>query len=188
MIIIKLATFLLAIFCYCTTISAQETKRVTSIIDSSYIGELVLIQEFDVNVPLDDVWDAYTTKEGWEGAFVPKADVDFKVGGLIRTSYDPNATIGDSTTIYLHIINYVPKKLLTLQAEISRNFPEFMKSDAKDFYNVITFDALEEEKTKVVSYGIGYKNTEKYMSLMKFFIQGNEMSYEQLIDYLEKNK
>ena len=31
-------------------------------------------------------------------------------------------------TIVTHIINYVPRRLLTLQAEITDNFPEFMKS------------------------------------------------------------
>ena len=46
----------------------QDTKekRVVSKIDTTKSPELVLIQEFIVNVPLDSVWNAYTTKEGWE--------------------------------------------------------------------------------------------------------------------------
>jgi len=164
---------------------AQVENRIHSYIDSSYSNELVLVQEFDVNVPLDEAWNVYTTQEGWEGAFVEKAEVDWKVGGKIKTTYDPSATIGDSTTIYLTIVNYVPKRLITLQADISDNFKIFTDEEAKDLYNVVQFESISAERTKVTSYGIGYKNNEKFKGLMKFFIQGNEMSYMKMIAYLE---
>ena len=80
----------------------------------------------------------------------------------------------------------MPKKLITLQAEITDNFPDFMKKEAKDFYNVIYFDELPGGKTNVKSFGIGYKNTPKYLGLMKFFIPANEKTLMNLIAYLEK--
>ncbi|MEQ9278288.1 MAG: hypothetical protein RLN83_02240, partial [Balneola sp.] len=52
-------------------------------------------------------------------------------------------------------------------------------------FNVITFNELEQNRTQIISYGLGYKNNEKYKQLMKFFIQGNESSYKNLIKYLE---
>lgn len=170
--------------------SAQEeskidANRVVSSIDSSRTNEIVLIQEFTVHVPLDSVWNAFTTQRGWEGAFVAVAEVDLKIGGSIKSSYDTNARIGDSTTIVNNIINYVPRKFITLQAELTENFPAFMKSEAKHFYNVIYFEEVEAGKTKVTSYGIGYKNNPKYLSLLKFFIEGNAYSYLNLINYLE---
>jgi uncharacterized protein YndB with AHSA1/START domain len=147
---------------------------------------LVLIQEFTVNSPIDSVWSAYTTKKGWESWAVPLAEVDLKVGGFIKTNYNKEGKIGDSTTIVTHIINYVPKTLITLQAELTDNFPEFMKKEAKDFYNVIYFDELEDGKTNVKSFGIGYKNNPKYLALMKYFIPANEKTIVNLINYLEK--
>ncbi len=186
----KKAVFFLFGLLYLSSLIAQDdakasTTRVSSTIDSSAINELVLIQEFDVKVPIQAVWEAYTTKQGWEGAFVALAEIDLKVGGTIKTSYDKNATIGDSSTIILHLINYVPQKLITLQAELSPHFPELIKKNEKDLYNVIYFEAIEDSLTRVTSYGIGYKNTPEFLSLMKFFIQGNEMSYLNLIKYLE---
>lgn len=160
--------FLISILSFSYTFGQGETKtnvtqnRILSTIDSTYNNEIVLIQEFTVNVPIDSVWNTYTTKEGWESAFVAIAEIDFKINGTIKTSYDKNATIGDSTTIVNNIINYVPKKILTLQAEISENFPEFMKKEAKDFYNVIYFSEVSSHKTKVESYGIGYKNNPSF--------------------------
>ena len=117
---------------------------------------------------------------------VPIAEVDLKVGGTIKTNYNKDGVIGDSTTIVTHIRNYVPKRLITLQAEITDNFPEFMKKEADDFYNVIYFTELEGGKTYVQSFGIGYKNTPKYLQLMNYFIPANEKTLMNLIGYLEQ--
>ena len=163
-------------------------KRILSVVDSSHTNNMVLKQSFEVNVSLDSVWNAYTTKKGWESWATSIADIDFKVNGIIKTNYNKDGEIGDGSTITLHIINYIPKRMLTLQAEITKNFPEFMKEDEKDLFNMILFEEVNPTKTKVVSYGIGYKQNEKYMSLMKFFIQGNEQSYLNLISYLETGK
>jgi hypothetical protein len=38
-------------------------KRVTSVVDSSHTENLVLKQSFVVNVAIDSVWNAYTTKK-----------------------------------------------------------------------------------------------------------------------------
>lgn len=163
-----------------------EPKRVKSTIDSTHAPELVLIQEFTVDAPIKEVWKAYTTQAGWESWAVPIAEVDLKVGGYIKTNYNKEGAIGDSTTILTHIINYVPEKLITLQAEITDNFPEFMKKEAEDFYNVIYFEETENGQTHVKSFGIGYKNTPKYLQLMQYFIPANEKTLLSLIQYLEE--
>ncbi len=181
--------FLLFLFSIIHTVFGQKNAitadRITSTIDSSSVKELVLIQEFNVNVPIDSVWNAYTTKNGWESWATALAEVDIKNGGLIRTNYNKNGKIGDSTTIVLHVKNYVPKKLITLQAELTKNFPEFMKADEKDLYNLVYFESIKPSVTKVTSYGIGYKNNAKYKGLLNFFVKGNAMSYINLISYLE---
>ena len=160
-------------------------NRVISVIDSSQVNNMILKQSFVVNVALDAVWNAYTTKKGWESWATSIADIDFKINGVIKTNYNKEGKIGDDSTITLHIINYIPKRMLTLQAELTKNFPEFMKEDEKDLFNMILFEKIAPSKTKIISYGIGYKKNEKYKSLMKFFIQGNEQSYLNLISYLE---
>ncbi|WMI65082.1 SRPBCC domain-containing protein [Aestuariibaculum sp. YM273] len=180
----KILIFFLSVFI--NSILFGQEKRVVSKIDSTKTPELVLIQELTIKAPIDSVWNAYTTKKGWESWAVPLAEVELKVGGYIKTNYNEQGQIGDSTTIVTHIINYVPKRLLTLQAEITDNFPEFMRSDAKDFFNVIYFDELENGDTSIKSFGIGYKNNPKYLSLMNYFISANEKTLMNLIAYLEK--
>jgi len=177
---------LVSIFTFGQDNSEIELKRITSKIDSTKTPELVLIQEFMVKSPIDSVWNAYTTKKGYERWAAPLAEVDLKVGGFIKSNYNKDGKIGDSTTIITHIINYVPKTLITLQAEITDNFPEFMKKEAKDFYNVIYFEEMKDGYTSVKSYGIGYKNNSKYLSLMNYFIPANEKILMNLITHLEK--
>lgn len=182
-------SLLITVFLNSILYSQQNTetaqKRIRSTIDSTKTPELVLIQEFTVDAPIDSVWNAYTTKEGWESWAVPLAEVDLKVGGKIQTNYNKDGVIGDSTTIVTHIVNYVPKKLITFQAEITDNFPEFMKKEADDFYNIMYFTELENGKVKIQSFGIGYKNTPKFLQLMNFFIPANEKTLLNLIKYLE---
>ncbi len=171
---------------------AQDSKvpnnRITTVIDSSDILYLTMKQEFTANVPLESVWEAYTTKTGWENWAVPLAEVDFKLNGTIRTNYNKEGQIGDSTTITINVLNFIPNKLITLQAEMSKHFPDFMQREEKDFYNIIIFENVDENKTKVISYGLGYKNNEKYKSLMKFFISANEETTMNLIKYLENGE
>lgn len=189
----KKLLFQCILLCFPLVLIAQKPneaslKRVVSVVDSSQTNNMVLRQSFEINVSLDSVWNAYTTKKGWENWATSIAEMDFKINGLIRTNYNKDGEIGDEATITLHIINYIPKRMITLQAELTKNFPEFMKEDEKDLFNMILFEEISPLKTKVISYGIGYKNNEKYMSLMKFFIQGNEQSYLNLISYLETGK
>lgn len=186
--ILYLAVAMLPIFLSAQGGNIDMADRITTVVDSSDADNLVLIQSFEVEASVDKVWNAYTTKEGWKKWVAPVAEIDFKIGGLIQTNYNKEAKIGDEGTIRLHIINYVPRKLLTLQAEISESFPVFMKEDAKGFYNVISFEKINDYTTKITSFGIGYKKNPKYLELLNFFIKGNEASYIQLISYLEKGE
>ncbi|PQJ80253.1 hypothetical protein BTO18_14170 [Polaribacter porphyrae] len=162
--------------------------RILSEIDTTIANNIVLKQSFTVNVPIDSVWNAYTTKKGWESWATSIAEVDFKINGRIRTNYNKKGEIGDKNTITLYVVNYIPKKQITLQAKLTKNFPEFMKKDEKDLFNIIHFKEINTSKTEVISYGIGYKNSKKYNSLLKFFIQGNVTSCGNLINYLETGK
>ena len=84
----KKLVFLLLLLCFPLGLIAQQPskiakKRVVSVVDSSHTNNMVLKQSFEVNVPLDSVWNAYTTKKGWESWATSIADIDFKVNGII---------------------------------------------------------------------------------------------------------
>lgn len=159
--------------------------RATSKIDTLPSGELMLEQEIVIDAPVAELWSAYTTAEAWKKWVTPVVEIDFKINGTIKSHYDPNAKIGDKGTIIIHILNYIPHQQITMQAEIAENFPEFMKGEEKNLYSIVEFTPLDANSTKVSLYGIGYKNETQWHDLMKFFIQGNEMTLNNLKKYAE---
>lgn len=176
-------------FCMALTLlllSHLSYGQAVSQTDTLPSGELMLTQEVIINSPLEEVWNAYTTPEGWKKWVTPVVEIDFKINGTIKSHYDSTATIGDKGTIINHILNFIPFKLITMQAELNENFPTFMIGEEKNLYSIVEFERLAENQTHLTLYGIGYKNEQKWHDLLKFFIQGNEMSLNKLKMILEK--
>ena len=159
---------------------------ISSRVEKTLAGELVLIQEVRLAAPVEKVWDAYATGDGWMGWAVPKAEVDLRVGGTILTQYDTTAEIGDPGTNTLHIVNYVPRRLMTLRAEIGENWPQIMKEDAENLTNVILFESTSPDSTRILSFGIGYRQAPEYDQLMQFFVSANEKLLANLKRYVEQ--
>lgn len=149
-------------------------------------GEYILVQKVLIHASAEDVWAAHTTSEGWMSWAAPRAEVDLRVDGTILTAY--TGEIGGPETNTLHILSYVPNELLTLKADVTRNWPEVMQQDAENLSNVVLFDEVGPGQTLLISYGLGYGDSPEYEQLMQFFIQANEGLYENLIRYLENGE
>ncbi len=167
-------------------VGAEEEKRVTSHISTADNGDVFVAQESVVDASAKKVWAALTTTESWQAWAAPVVSVDLKIGGVIKTNYKERGTVDDETANTLHIINYVPERVLTLQAEVSNNWPDVLKEREKQLFNVITLEPITGSRTKVVSHGIGYRDTPELQRLLKFFVPPNAMLYEKLIKYVEK--
>lgn len=159
---------------------------VTSRIDTVDDNYLTLVQEFTVKTSLENAWNAYTTSEGWEAWVAPMAVVNLKPGGTISTNYNPNGKLGDSTTNYLTIVNYIPFYQLTLQAQVKEEWPQYLKDDADNMYNIITFEPIDKGACKVISYGVGYRQTPEHAGVLGYFTKANEGLLRKLIEYLEQ--
>lgn len=163
----------------------DKKTRISSRIEKTKAGELILAETVIIAAPVGKVWDAYTTSAGYASWAAPIAQVDLRVGGSIRTNYDPKAKIGDPNTITLRIVSYVPGRMLTLQADVSQNWPEVLKEQAAHLYNVILFEEVAPRKTRLISYGLGYRDNKEMRDLMDFFIKANKTLYTKLIAALE---
>lgn len=164
---------------------ALEAEAIQSQLIKTDSNDLILLQEVVVEAPVEEVWNAYTTEEGWRSWASPVVEIDLRAGGTIRTHYGADAKIGDPGTNTLHILNYVPLRLLTLQAEVEDRWPEVMKQDAGNLMNVIIFESPTPAQTRILSYGVGYRDSEAYTELMNFFIPANEGLFKVLKSSLE---
>ena len=69
-----------------------------------------LVTEGVIEAPVDAVWAAFATKAGQESWNVAHAEIELKVGGKMRTHYDPKGQIGDPNTIESRILSFEPKR------------------------------------------------------------------------------
>ena len=142
------------------------------------IGVMPLIQaiastsevrhEAIVDAPLAEVWAAFTTKEGVESWMVAHGEVDLRVGGKMRTHYDPKGTLGDPNTIENTILSFEPMRMLSIKAtKPPENFP--FKKAIESMWSVVYFDELGPERTRVTCVGMGYGDDEESRKLREHF-------------------
>ena len=70
-------------------------------------------------------------------------------------------------------------------ADLAPNWPDVMKEDADNLSNVILFDAISDDITRIRSYGIGYRDRPEYDELLSFFSSANRGLYEKLKRFVE---
>ena len=168
-----------------SSLAENSAAQVHSELLETAAGGLVLSQSFVVEAPVKDVWDAYVTEEGWTSWSSPHASIDLRPGGTIRTHYGEDAKVGDPGTITLHIVNYVPERVLTLRAEMADHFPDIMKEDDGNLMEVTLFEPLDENRTRVTSHGVGYRDLPEYRKLIEYFQPANAGLYRKLKTTLE---
>jgi len=139
----------------------------------------VLRSEGIVDAPIEAVWNAFTTKEGIESWMVPHAEIDLRVGGKMRTTYDPNGVIGDDSTIENTILSFDPPHMLSIKAtKPPADFP--MKEAIKNMWSVIYLDSVDSKRTRITVVGMGYGDDEASQTLRKHFDAGNAWTINKL--------
>lgn len=109
----------------------------------------------------------------------PVAFVDFRRGGTIEISYDPNAQRGDPANIKSEILSFLPGRMLSLRAvQTAPAFPH--PSPRGSLWSVFLFEDVEEGKTRVIAAGAGYGAGEGYDAIYGLFEQANAMTLQQL--------
>jgi uncharacterized protein YndB with AHSA1/START domain len=158
------------ILCLCTSIACALNAEVI---------ESRAVYEGEINAGIDAVWTAFTTKDGLESWMAPLVEVEFTVGGTIRSNYDPEGAIGDVGTIENTILSYDPKRMISLKAT---GFPEGFpfKDAARSTWTVFYFDAISPEKTQVTVVGLGYTDAEQSRKMKEFFSVANKQSLDSL--------
>lgn len=132
-----------------------------------------LEHETVVDAPVEEVWRMFTTSEGARQWMAPKIEIDFRVGGTIRSSYHPDSTLDDEHTIVNRILTYEPLRMMSIQNEQA---PAGF-ADAELFqqtWSVMLFNPVDDERTRVRFVGLNYGEGPKWDALYKHFEQGNQ--------------
>lgn len=135
--------------------------------------EAPVLTEGVIQAPVAEVWRVFTTAEGFKKLGVAQCEIDFCIGGLIRTHYDPNGVLGDEGTIQNEILAYEPPRILSLRIHRPpKGFP-FSESTWKRTWSVVTLTDLGDGRTHVRLAGMGYTDDDESRKMREFFEKEN---------------
>lgn len=144
-----------------------------------WAGDNRLVHEGIVAAPVDQVWKAFTTKEGQESWMVAHSEIELKIGGLMRTHYDPKGVIGDPKTIENTIICYDPQRMLSIKVtKPPKGFP--FPNAVKNMWTVIYFETDKPKSTRVRTVSLGFADDEESKKMRAFFDWGNAATLKKL--------
>ncbi len=167
--------------------SAQQAPA-SSVEDTSWSlpdGERILEQSIVVPAPVEEVWAALTTSEGFASWAAPLARVDLRLGGIIETSYKIGAQIGDPGNIKNEILAYVPHRMLAFRNTQAPPVTRFDVATFQQLHTVIFLEALDPTSTKVTAAMPGVLRGEAADGVYRHFAWGNGETLRQLVARFE---
>ncbi len=158
---------------------AQAAAGVTDCSRSEPGDQRVLCHEIVVPASSSEVWRLLSTSEGFSSWAAPVVAIDLRPGGIIETSYDVNARIGDAGNIRNQIVALEPERRLAMQiASAPPGFPHAV--EARELATSIELEALSASQTRVRVLMSGYRDGEEFDALHAFFARGNAWTLEKL--------
>jgi uncharacterized protein YndB with AHSA1/START domain len=154
----------LVLLCACGVASAAD--------EASFVNEGV------IPAPIDEVWRVFSTSEGYKTLGPALAEVDLRVGGLIRSRYRPDGVLGDAETIENVIVDY--RAPVTMTMRISKTPASFPFKEAwKSTWTVLTLTPTD-GGTHLRATSYGYGTDEESLAMRHFFEAGNQQTIEAL--------
>ncbi|HVI99677.1 MAG TPA: SRPBCC domain-containing protein [Sphingomonas sp.] len=159
--------------------SPAAAQQVDVILTAETDGTRTLAHEVIIPAPLEEVWDAVATIEGWRTWAVPLAREVPGSPDRFETSYDSAAAPGAASTIEQKWIERAPPYRVTFKT--ARTPDGFPHADA--YLRVMSSFLLTPAgatATRVRLTGSGYPAGPEGDALIAFFREGNRTSLEQL--------
>ena len=143
------------------------------------------VNEGIVNAPIAAVWRVWSTSEGYRAVGVALADVDLRIGGLIRSRYSAAGVLGDDETIVQRILAYEPGRMIAVRIEKPpKSFP--FREAWKTTWTVVTLTDLGNGRTAIRAASMGYGTDEESAAMRRFFETGNAYTLKELQRYFDQ--
>lgn len=139
------------------------------------------VTESFINAPIAEVWRIFTTSDGFKVTGAAQADVDLRIGGVIRSRGDAKGSLGDTETLVSEILAYEPQRMLALRTQQApASFPH--KNAVPGTWTVIHFTPSGEDMTHVRIVDLGYNETADSRALRSFFAE----RHRAILDHVAK--
>jgi hypothetical protein len=179
-----MSTMLLrASFALSTLLTATAALAASAVVDASRAepdGTRTMHLSVEVPAPATDVWTALTTSEGWRGWAAPVAQVEFRLGGIIETSYNPDAAPGAPGNIRNEIVAYLPQRMFAIRNVQAPPKTAFDVPTFQSLHTVILVEPVDPRRTRIAFVQPGYRSGEPWDTVYKHFSWGNAWTLDQL--------
>jgi len=167
------------VFLVLVLIAATASESGAKEADSTAVREPSFVNEGIVQAPIEDVWKVWSTPEGWKVLGLAKVDLDFRVGGLIRSHYKEDGVLGDPGTIQNRILAYEPPRMLALKIDLPpKDFP--FKEAWRTTWTVISLEELDATRTRLRIASLGFGDDEESRAMRGFFERGNAWTLQKV--------
>lgn len=133
---------------------------------SGTAGERSLEKEVVISASLPDVWHAWTTEEGAETFFGPKASIDPTLGGHYEIYFAPEQPYGFRGADDGRVQSIVPMKSLAFTWNAPANFGVLRSLHT---VVVLRFEELGPKRTKIWFSQVGWGDGEMWDKLFAYF-------------------
>ena len=138
-----------------------------------------------VEASLEQAWAALTTSAGLRAWLAPHAEIELRVGGLMRTNYNPQGQLGDPGTIENMVLSFEPQRMISIKvAKPPANFP--FPNAVREMWTVLYFSPAGPGRTNVREVTLGFGPDPESLRMRAFFNQGNATTLNQLQRHFAK--
>jgi uncharacterized protein YndB with AHSA1/START domain len=116
-------------------------------------AERSLDKQVEVAATIDEVWDAWTTREGIVSFFAPDAKIEPRVGGAFQIYIDPLAEPGNKGADDMRFMALQPKKMLSFDWNAPPSLP---LARAQRTFVVLRFEPLGDKLTRISLHHTGW--------------------------------
>jgi len=144
-----------------------------------------IVHEAVVNAPVEEVWKAWTTREGMESWMVGRTDFELTVGAIWHTSYDKQSTLDDDRTIHQQLLAYDPGRMLSIRTvKAPKGFP--FPNEIGRTWTVVYLEPIGSAQTRVIGKMFGFSANEESQKMRAFFERGNRATLDSLVKRFAK--
>jgi uncharacterized protein YndB with AHSA1/START domain len=116
-------------------------------------AERALDKQVDVAATPEQLWQAWTTREGITSFFAPDARIEARVGGAFQIYFDPGAPAGFRGADDMRFLALQPKRMITFDWNAPPSLPEARQQRT---FVVVRFAVLDAKTTRVTLHHTGW--------------------------------
>ncbi len=101
-----------------------------------------------IEAPIERVWEAWTTAEGFQAAVGSALRIELRPGGAFEIAWDPSAPEGERGSEGCTVLSFLPRRMLSFSWSAPPKFPA-LRSLGPTTVVVVQLEALGARRTRV---------------------------------------